>query len=206
MHTHRLTRFCLAHFRYTYELTVVSGIHLNESSTPLIKQTYSRPPVSISLDDLGGENAAGKIFTMTVRLRSPHVSIQLTFQCQSETKGLVRLANLTNFRFAFKGYYSPVYEIEHIEVQPDAWLYKMLPTKSSSWMIIIPMMLILAIGGGVFYTMRRNRRLNTFSRFTNSHYDTKTGTTRIGDEDDHHHNDNINDLPRFDDDEPLVLT
>lgn len=58
--------------------------------------------------------------------------------------------------------------------------------------------------------VRRHRRLsNNFSRFANSHYDTKTGTTRIGDEDDHHHdniNDNINDMPRFDDDEPLVLT
>lgn len=65
------------------------------------------------------------------------------------------------------------------------------------------------MGGVVFFMMRRQRRLsNSFSRFANSHYDTKTGTTRIGDEDDHHHTDtdNINDLPRFDDDEPLVLT
>lgn len=104
--------------------------------------------------------------------------------------------------------YSPIHEIEHIEVQPDAWLSKMLPTKSSTWLFVIPMMFIIAIGAAALYMVRRHRmRQNTFSRFANSHYDTKTGTTRIGDEDDHHHsNDNINDLPRFDDDEPLVLT
>lgn len=80
------------------------------------------------------------------------------------------------------------------------------------------MMLIIAMGGVIFFMVRRHRRLsNNFSRFANSHYDTKTGTTRIGDDDDHHHDnindnydnhlsDNINDIPRFDDDEPLVLT
>lgn len=104
--------------------------------------------------------------------------------------------------------YSPIHEIEHIEVQPDVWLSNMLPTKTSAWFITIPIMLIIGMGGVAIYMIRRQRRLsNTFSRFANSHYDTKTGTTRIGDEDDHHHsNDNINDLPRFDDDEPLVLT
>lgn len=120
--------------------------------------------------------------------------------------------------FLLQGIYSQVHEIEHIEVQADAWLKKAMPTKSSAWMIIIPILLVSAMGGIVFYMVRRHRRLsNSFSRFANSHYDTKTGTTRIGDEDDHHqhhhhhnhhHNssDNINDLPSFDDDEPLVLT
>lgn len=100
-----------------------------------------------------------------------------------------------------------MHEIEHIEVQPDAWLSKMMPTKSSAWMVILPLILIITMGGVIFYMVQRHRRLsNSFSRFANSHYDTKTGTTRIGDEDDHHSNDNINDLPRFDDDEPLVIT
>lgn len=106
-------------------------------------------------------------------------------------------------------YYSPFHEIDHIEVQPDAWLMAVLPSKTSMWLIMIPMLLIAGMGGVIFYMVRRHRRLsNSFSRFANSHYDTKTGTTRIGDEDDHHHTDtdNINDLPRFDDDEPLVLT
>lgn len=104
-----------------------------------------------------------------------------------------------------------MYEIEHIEVQPDAWMTKMLPSsKSSTWMVILSMILIVGMAGVVVFMVRRHRRLsNNFSRFANSHYDTKTGTTRIGDDTDYHHNsndDNINDLPRFDDDEPLVLT
>lgn len=77
------------------------------------------------------------------------------------------------------------------------------------WLGLLSILLIVGTGGTVFYMVRRHRRLsNSFSRFANSHYDTKTGTTRIGDEEDHHHNDpdNINDLPRFDDDEPLVIT
>lgn len=77
-------------------------------------------------------------------------------------------------------------------------------------MFIIPLILVSAIAGASFYMVRRHRRLsNSFSRFANSHYDTKNGV-RIGDaiEDDDHHN-NVSDMnidvPRFDDDEPLVL-
>lgn len=78
-------------------------------------------------------------------------------------------------------------------------------------MVTIPLMLIIALVSVVVYMVQRHRRLqNSFSRFANSHYDTKTGATRIGDaidDDDHHGSrENINDLPRFDDDEPLVIT
>lgn len=101
--------------------------------------------------------------------------------------------------------------MEHIEIQPDAWLTSVLPTKTSVWMVTIPLMLIIALVSVVVYMVQRHRRLqNSFSRFANSHYDTKTGATRIGDaidDDDHHGSrENINDLPRFDDDEPLVIT
>lgn len=73
------------------------------------------------------------------------------------------------------------------------------------------MLFVIVLAGVVFYMVQRHRRLaNSFSRFANSHYDTKTGATRIGDvidDDDHHGSgDNIHDVPRFDDDEPLVLT
>lgn len=56
--------------------------------------------------------------------------------------------------------------------------------------------------------VRRHRRLqSSFSRFVNSHYDTRTGATRLGGntfEDDHdHHNDTSR---SFADDEPLVVT
>jgi len=165
--------------KYEYEMVVVPGKVLNDSISPIVKKKAVKPPALINPPDLGGNTAAGKMFTIGIRLKTAD------------------------------GMYSPFHEIEHIEVQPDAWLSTMLPTKSSAWMVIIPMMFIIAMGGAAFYMVRRHRRLsNTFSRFANSHYDTKTGTTRIGDEDDHHHHDtdNINDLPRFDDDEPLVLT
>lgn len=85
------------------------------------------------------------------------------------------------------------------------------PKKSSWWIITIPLLLVITLVGVVGYMYQRHRRLsNTFSRFANSHYDTKTGATRIGDvlddDDPHSGTENINDLPRFDDDEPLVIT
>lgn len=165
---------------------MVPGLVLNDSVKPIVQKIAKEPPFMIDLDQLGGRLAAGKTFTMGIRSKTAN------------------------------GYYSQIHEIEHIEVQPDAWLSQVLPTKTSAWMVIIPMLLVISMGGIVFYMVRRHRRLsNSFSRFANSHYDTKTGTTRIGDEDDHHHHhhphhhnssDNINDLPSFDDDEPLVLT
>lgn len=191
-------------FRYEYELVVYPGVNLNDTVNPVVRVTAKAPPIFINPQDLGGSTAAGQIFTVGIRLKSVKVShhfISSMFFGKMLTKFLQYFIFQTNF-------YSHFHEIEHIEVQPT-WITTVLPNKTSMWLVLIPILLIVGAAGGVFYMVRRNRRLsNSFSRFANSHYDTKTGTTRIGDEEDHHHNDtdNINDLPRFDDDEPLVIT
>lgn len=111
--------------------------------------------------------------------------------------------NFHLIRFLLQGYYSQIHEIDQIEIQPDAWLSTVLPTTTSVWLVLIPIVVVLALIGVVIVLVQRHRRLaNSFSRFANSHYDTKTGATRIGDalEDDDHH-----ETPRFEDDEPLVI-
>lgn len=59
--------------RYEYELIVVSGQVLNDTVTPVIRKRVKEPPVLINPEDLGGNVAAGKIFTMGIRLRSEKV-------------------------------------------------------------------------------------------------------------------------------------
>ena len=90
-----------------------------------------------------------------------------------------------------------------MDIHPDTWITTVLPTSTSVWLVIIPILLVLTLVAVVFYLIQRHRRLqSSFSRFANSHYDTKTGATRIGDvlDDDEHQ-----DAPRFADDEPLVI-
>lgn len=54
-------------------MIVVAGQILNDSIAPIIKRPVKEPPALINPDDLGGSNAAGKIFTMGVRLKSKDV-------------------------------------------------------------------------------------------------------------------------------------
>lgn len=62
-------------YRYEYELLVYQGVELKDSSTPIIRRTAKEPPITLNPDELGGEPAAGKKFTMGVRLKSPEVSV-----------------------------------------------------------------------------------------------------------------------------------
>lgn len=59
--------------RYEYELIVVPGLDLNDSVVPVIKTRVKEPPALINPVDLGGSTAAGKTFTMGVRLRTQQV-------------------------------------------------------------------------------------------------------------------------------------
>lgn len=82
----------------------------------------------------------------------------------------------------------------------------MLKKGTSPWLIIVPILFVIVLASVALICVQRHRRLHTsFSRFANSHYDTKTGATRIGSDaleevDDHHEV-----TPRFTDDEPLVV-
>lgn len=110
--------------------------------------------------------------------------------------------NKENFVHFIQGFHSDVHEIEHVEIQPDAWLSTVLPTSTSIWLVIIPILIVMSLVVVVVYLVQRHRRLaHSFSRFANSHYDTKTGATRLGvDDDEHNHHHNT-----VEDDEPLVI-
>lgn len=59
---------------YDYELIVMPGLVLNHSLTPTLKKMIKRPPMWIHPVELGGSEAAGKTFTIGVRLKTSEVS------------------------------------------------------------------------------------------------------------------------------------
>lgn len=182
--------------RFIYELVVMKGNEMNESVKPVLTREATVPPIMFNPSDLGGEETGGQVFTMGVRVKSKAVRhIHIFFNhC---------MFIYILFDYSLQGFYSKIWEVESIEIQPDAWLSKVLPTTTSMWMVFVPLVLVMSLIAVVVYMIQRHRRLaNSFSRFANSHYDPKTGATRIGDalDDDDH-----NDTPRFEDDEPLVI-
>lgn len=103
------------------------------------------------------------------------------------------------------GYYSDIVETEHFSKHNFQGLVQE-SSFSSAWLWIVPTIIALVLALTVVYVVQRHRRLqNSFSRFANSHYDTRTGATRIGDsldDDEQEHQE----VPRsFSDDEPLVI-
>uniref|UniRef100_W4VRP1 Sortilin-related receptor n=1 Tax=Corethrella appendiculata TaxID=1370023 RepID=W4VRP1_9DIPT len=161
-----------------YEAAVYSGMLGDKvKAKPIFTIDSNVPPIHINVEDLGGSEANGKIFTIVVKLKTS------------------------------QGYYSDMLESESFEVHlPEKWFANQ-STTSYWWLFIIPAVIALALVLVIVYLVQRSRRTqSSFSRFANSHYDTKTGATRIGDtldEDEHEHQE----VPRsFSDDEPLVIT
>lgn len=106
------------------------------------------------------------------------------------------------------GYLSEISEVEHIEVHPDYSAFESEKRTSVAVPLIITMLILCSVGGvGYFLYQKRRRQQTSFSRFANSHYDTKTGATRIGDsldDEETMHQVHERNQHRFSADEPLV--
>lgn len=161
--------------KFIYEVIVHEGHGINVSVAPVLTLQAHEPPVFIEPDQLKMIDENG-IFTVGVRLKTE------------------------------KGLYSDVVETESFTKHS---MQSLLQASSSSgataWMWIVPTVVAVTLLAVVLYGFQRHRRLqSSFSRFANSHYDTRTGATRIGctlDDDEHEHQ-----VPRsFSDDEPLVI-
>uniref|UniRef100_A0AAG5DRM1 Sortilin-related receptor n=1 Tax=Anopheles atroparvus TaxID=41427 RepID=A0AAG5DRM1_ANOAO len=160
---------------YVYEVIVNEGHGINVSVPPVLTLTAKEPPVFIEPYQLKAIGENG-IFTIGVRLKTDH------------------------------GLYSEIVETESFTKHDmQSLLQASSPAGVSAWMWIVPTVVAVTLLVVVVYGFQRHRRLQTsFSRFANSHYDTRTGATRIGctlDDDEHEHQ-----VPRsFSDDEPLVI-
>uniref|UniRef100_A0A2M4B8R2 Sortilin-related receptor n=1 Tax=Anopheles marajoara TaxID=58244 RepID=A0A2M4B8R2_9DIPT len=161
---------------YTYEAVVKEGLALNSTAPPVVTLHSKEPPILINPDQLQSISENG-FFTVGVRLKTD----QGLYSDFAEVESFTR-HNLLS--------------LQQASTSSVAW----------AWMWIVPTVIIVALVVVVLYMIQRHQRLrNSFSRFANSHYDTRTGATRIGctlDDDEHEHQE----VPRsFSDDEPLVI-
>uniref|UniRef100_A0A182RW24 Sortilin-related receptor n=1 Tax=Anopheles funestus TaxID=62324 RepID=A0A182RW24_ANOFN len=160
---------------YSYEIIVYEGRGINSSVPPRLTIPAKEPPVFIEPYQLNW--IENEPLTLGVRLKTD------------------------------QGLYSEIVETETFIKE----IYRYTPLRASSsvgssWKWIVPTVIVVVLIAVLAYGVQRHRRLqSSFSRFANSHYDTRTGATRIGctlDDDEHEHQE----VPRsFSDDEPLVI-
>ncbi|XP_052861860.1 sortilin-related receptor-like [Anopheles cruzii] len=161
---------------YTYEVLVKEGLAVNSSAPPVVTLHSKEPPILINPEHLKSINENG-FFTVGVRLKTD------------------------------QGLFSDIAEAESFARHSvQGLLQSSTSSNAIYWMWLVPVLVIGIAMAALVFTLQRHQRLqNSFSRFANSHYDTRTGATRIGctlDDDEHEHQE----VPRsFSDDEPLVI-
>ncbi|XP_053670657.1 sortilin-related receptor-like [Anopheles nili] len=161
---------------FIYEIIVHEGQVVNNSIPPIITIQSKAPPAFIQPDQLKSIPDQG-VFTVGVRLKTNQGLYSDIVETESFTK----------------------YNLQSL-MQPST------SSAGTAWKWIVPTVVAVLLFAVVLYGFQRHRRLQgSFSRFANSHYDTRTGATRIGctlEEDEHEHQE----VPRsFSDDEPLVI-
>lgn len=136
--------FCL---RYEYKLVVVPGLVLNDSIKSIVQKIANNDQSCL---------AAGKTFTIR-SMTANHVSSQSGKYSEYISFSKLCTVFFTCFIFLLlQKFHSQIHEIEHIEVQPDAWLSQVLPSKTATipsnyYHPIILISLVIAMCGFAFY-------------------------------------------------------
>lgn len=59
---------------FVYQLVVYPGMEINASSVPIATLEATLPPIILNQDVLG-EESAGKVYTMAIRIKTNRVSV-----------------------------------------------------------------------------------------------------------------------------------